>query len=72
MLNKNKLSTLNISLEARDKLKQAKLDYQSKVNKEFTFIEFCNKTMLAGIDKINGDDKLKKLALKEALKEGDK
>lgn len=52
MINKNKLSTLNISLEVRDKLKQAEIAYISKTGNKGTFIEFCNMVMTAGIEKM--------------------
>jgi hypothetical protein len=56
MINKQKLSTLNISLEVRSKLKQAEIAYISKTGNKGTFIEFCNMVMTAGIDKMKEGD----------------
>jgi len=49
MINKQKLSTLNISLEVRSKLKQAEIAYIAKTGNKGTFIEFCNKVMTIGL-----------------------
>ncbi len=59
MINKKKLTTLNISLEVRDKLKQAEIAYISKTGNKGTFIEFCNMVMLEGIESMANQELLK-------------